>query len=151
MVETSLGISQSMRLSGVDYYDLDGSLMIENEPFGLLKEEDGTLDGNKLKNLGDECENRLRCKRVFHNWRGLGNYSRDLLVGLKNYFPGEEYVLFSMDYQDEALRFEQNEPEFSIIKPLLFSKIFPSLWRTNLSKEFDDQKLDIFHGISHEL
>lgn len=43
MVETSLGISQSMRLSGVDYYDLDGSLMIENEPFGLLKEEDGTL------------------------------------------------------------------------------------------------------------
>ena len=92
-------------------------------------------------------------KRVFHNWRGLGNYSRDLLVGLKNYFPGEEYVLFSMDYQDErALRFEQMNPEFSIIKPSgLFSKLFPSLWRTNLSKEFDDQKLDIFHGLSHEL
>ena len=92
-------------------------------------------------------------KRVFHNWRGLGNYSRDLLVGLKNYFPGEEYILFSMDYQDErALRFEQMNPEFSIIKPSgLFSKLFPSLWRTNLSKEFDDQKLDIFHGLSHEL
>ena len=43
MVETSLGVSQSMRLSGVDYYDLDGSLMIENEPFGLLKEKDGRL------------------------------------------------------------------------------------------------------------
>ena len=75
------------------------------------------------------------------------------LVGLKNYFPGEEYILFSMDYQDErALRFEQMNPEFSIIKPSgLFSKLFPSLWRTNLSKEFDDQKLDIFHGLSHEL
>jgi glutamate racemase len=44
MVESSLGISHSMRLSGVDYYDLDGSLMIDNEPFGFLNEEKGMLN-----------------------------------------------------------------------------------------------------------
>ena len=44
MVESSLGISHSMRLSGVDYYDLDGSLMIDNEPFGLLNEDRGILN-----------------------------------------------------------------------------------------------------------
>ncbi len=92
-------------------------------------------------------------KRAFHNWRGLGNYSRDLLVGLKNYFPRDEYILFSMDYRDErALGFEKMNPEFSIVKPKgFFSKLFPSLWRSNFSNEFDEQKLDIFHGLSHEL
>ena len=44
MVESSLGISYAMQLAGkVDYFDLDGSLMIENEPFGMVKERDGRI------------------------------------------------------------------------------------------------------------
>ena len=43
MVETSLGISHSMRLNNVDFYDLDGSLMILEEPFSLCFEKNGVL------------------------------------------------------------------------------------------------------------
>jgi L-Ala-D/L-Glu epimerase len=44
MVETSLGISSAMHVcSNVDYIDLDGFLIIKNDPFGFVKEEDGVL------------------------------------------------------------------------------------------------------------
>jgi L-Ala-D/L-Glu epimerase len=44
MIETSLGISQAIYLSSLaDYYDLDGSLLIKNDPFNLIHEKDGYL------------------------------------------------------------------------------------------------------------
>lgn len=44
MVETSLGISAALRLESLaDYLDLDGFLLLESEPFGLLREEGGIL------------------------------------------------------------------------------------------------------------
>lgn len=44
MIESSLGISCAMRLASLgDYFDLDGSLLVKNEPFGLLKEKEGRL------------------------------------------------------------------------------------------------------------
>ncbi len=51
MVETTLGIGCAWNLCGMaDYADLDGCLIISNEPFHLLKEEQGyfELSGNKL-------------------------------------------------------------------------------------------------------
>jgi L-alanine-DL-glutamate epimerase-like enolase superfamily enzyme len=45
MVETSIGISSAMNLcANVDYIDLDGCLIIKNEPFGYVKEESGQLN-----------------------------------------------------------------------------------------------------------
>lgn len=44
MIETSIGISYGMLFSGmVDYLDLDGYLLIKDEPFRLMKEEEGFL------------------------------------------------------------------------------------------------------------
>ena len=44
MVETTLGIRSGMYLCGLaDYADLDGSFVIGNEPFDLMKEQDGML------------------------------------------------------------------------------------------------------------
>ncbi len=44
MVESTLGISSAMYLcSLVDYVDLDGSLIIKDEPFGLVNENNGEL------------------------------------------------------------------------------------------------------------
>ena len=44
MIESSLGISCAMRLGELgDYFDLDGSLLLKNEPFGLIKEKEGLL------------------------------------------------------------------------------------------------------------
>jgi L-alanine-DL-glutamate epimerase-like enolase superfamily enzyme len=44
MVETSIGISAAMNLcANVDYIDLDGFLIIKNEPYGLINEIEGQL------------------------------------------------------------------------------------------------------------
>ncbi len=44
MVETSLGISSALNISGgVDYFDLDGSLLIKEDPFKLISEENGKI------------------------------------------------------------------------------------------------------------
>ncbi len=44
MVETSIGISSAMHLcANVDYVDLDGFLIIKNEPFGYVNEQNGQL------------------------------------------------------------------------------------------------------------
>jgi L-Ala-D/L-Glu epimerase len=44
MVETSLGIAAAMQLSALaQYLDLDGFLHLKDEPFGLVREENGVL------------------------------------------------------------------------------------------------------------
>ncbi len=50
MVETTLGMSGAWALCGItDYADLDGYMVIKNEPFGLLKEENGLVE--KVKSI----------------------------------------------------------------------------------------------------
>jgi len=44
MIETTIGISYGMLFSGmVDYVDLDGFLLLKNDPFQLVKESEGIL------------------------------------------------------------------------------------------------------------
>lgn len=44
MIETSLGISSAIHLSDLaDYFDLDGSLLIKEDPFNLITESNGSL------------------------------------------------------------------------------------------------------------
>jgi L-alanine-DL-glutamate epimerase-like enolase superfamily enzyme len=46
MVETSLGIWSALQISALaDVHDLDGLLIVRNEPFGLVQEADGLLEG----------------------------------------------------------------------------------------------------------
>lgn len=44
MIETTLGIASAMHLcTGVEFIDLDGFLVVKDEPFGLVTEHDGRL------------------------------------------------------------------------------------------------------------
>ncbi len=44
MIETSLGISSALNISGgVDFFDLDGCLLIKEDPFKLVSEENGKI------------------------------------------------------------------------------------------------------------
>ncbi len=44
MVETSLGIAAALQISALaDVHDLDGFLIVKDEPFGLVREENGAL------------------------------------------------------------------------------------------------------------
>ncbi len=92
-------------------------------------------------------------KRIFHNWRGLGNYSRDLVKGQKHYFPENEYLLFSPQFKsDRAIEFSRSFGEGNIFQPSgFFSRQFPSVWRRNLASELVQKKVELFHGLSHEI
>lgn len=88
-------------------------------------------------------------KRLFLNGTGLGNYSRSLVRSLKNYFPENNYVLFSpkIAYNDESFYYTQ---EFETVTPSLFSS--KSIWRTKLIlNSLIEHDIDIYHGLSHEL
>jgi L-alanine-DL-glutamate epimerase-like enolase superfamily enzyme len=47
MIETTLGISSAMQVSNcipqLNYLDLDGFMVLKDEPFGLVTERDGVL------------------------------------------------------------------------------------------------------------
>ena len=89
-------------------------------------------------------------KRAFLNASGLGNYSRNTLNALKQYFPQNDYTLFTPKVKTELFA---NYDQFQVVPPPGFYKGFlKSVWRslflTGKLKKFN---LDIFHGLSNEL
>ena len=91
-------------------------------------------------------------KRAFSNFTGLGNYSRDTIRVLYEYFPENQYFLFSPKVTyNPRLEFINNN--LNVISPKgILDKIFPSFWRSkNIIKDLRKNKVDLYHGLSHEL
>ncbi|MFN8319565.1 MAG: glycosyltransferase family 1 protein [Saprospiraceae bacterium] len=89
-------------------------------------------------------------KRLFLNYSGLGNYSRTLVKNLKTHFPEHEYHLFTPEIRDSE------ETQFFLQGGFHIhtAEGWPSsaLWRTvGLAREVKKLKLDIYHGLSHEI
>ncbi len=89
-------------------------------------------------------------KRLFCNHRGLGNYSRDLIRILNQYYPENQYDLYTPKVK---INFPVNQTNTTIIQPSGIYKFLPSsVWRSagikSDIKRFGD---DIFHGLSQEL
>lgn len=89
-------------------------------------------------------------KRAFLNASGLGNYSRNTLNALLNYYPENDYVLFTPEINKELFH---NYKQFDVISPdSSLAKLFKSLWRSfSVSGQLKKNKLDLFHGLSNEL
>lgn len=89
-------------------------------------------------------------KRAFLNTSGLGNYSRNALNALQKYYPMNNYFLFTTE---EKVGMLEAQNHFQIITPpKTNSSIKRSIWRSfQLSKEIEDQNLELFHGLSNEL
>lgn len=83
-------------------------------------------------------------KRAFHNARGLGNYSRDVIRILTTYAPQNEYVLYAKP--SSAYHFAGT----ITVAPTGLYNAIPSLWRT-FGCVSQMQGLDVFHGLSGEL
>ncbi len=93
-------------------------------------------------------------KRAFHNYRGLGNYSRTLLESLFKYYPDNEYFLYTPRYKDQrALGWAKKNSKAKIITPKVSGgKMMDSAWRSLfLTPVLEKSNLDIYHGLSHEL
>lgn len=87
-------------------------------------------------------------KRAFCNYRGLGNYSRNAFSALTEYFPDNEYYLFTPETKQAfaGLSF----PHSQKITPS--TSLFPNYWRSyGCKNEIQKLNLDIYHGLSHEL
>jgi glycosyltransferase involved in cell wall biosynthesis len=90
-------------------------------------------------------------KRAFLNNTGLGNYSRSVITSLAKRFPENDYFLYTTKQVQNSrtadlLSFSNitvRTPSFPLLK---------SLWRSRfVVKQLVEDKLDIYHGLSHEI
>lgn len=90
-------------------------------------------------------------KRAFFNVSGLGNYSRNLLRALSSCFPDNEYFLYTPSKRPALFNYSKHG--FIVKEPSGFlNRAFKSYWRSlSLAKQAEKDKLDIYHGLSHEL
>ncbi|MGC9343467.1 MAG: glycosyltransferase family 4 protein [Bacteroidales bacterium] len=90
-------------------------------------------------------------KRAFRNSSGLGNYSRTIIRQLAEFYPDNEYILYSPK-EGSIDRDFPPENTNSVFPKTLFAKVFNSYWRSySLGKIIREDNPDIFHGLSNEL
>lgn len=88
-------------------------------------------------------------KRLFCNYTGLGNYSRNNIAVLRECFPENDYVLFTPSAPVNVVTRPFTEG-FEVRTPETMLK--GGLWRTFLlSDDLVRNRIDVFHGLSHEL
>jgi glycosyltransferase involved in cell wall biosynthesis len=89
-------------------------------------------------------------KRLFHNFTGLGNYSRTLVSNLATYYPEHAYFLFTPKVSPrEETHFFENDPLFSVQTP---RGKFAPLWRMRgMVKDLKRQRIQLYHGLSNEI
>ncbi len=90
-------------------------------------------------------------KRLFHNNTGLGNYSRDLVRILGEFYTDHQYFLYN-----PKLKKIDRLPKFDHIIERLPNgftyKKLPSFWRTRaIVSDLIKDKIEIFHGLSAEI
>ena len=86
-------------------------------------------------------------KRLFHNFTGLGNYSRTLVANLKHFHPETRITLFTPKGQ----RNRRTEQFFDTAKYDLFEG-GGAAWRTwSIYKDINKYQPNIFHGLSHQI
>ena len=94
----------------------------------------------------------FEAKRIFHNKTGLGNYSRDLIRNLHNYFPENEYYLYNPKPSNNK-KFEHNlKNVFEKLPSRNLYKKFRNLWRQYfVTNDLIKDEIKIYHGLSGEI
>lgn len=93
-------------------------------------------------------------KRAFNNFRGLGNYSRTLIEGLIKYENFDSVFLYTPKVRHREFKNwidSQNQIHLKMPKRII-DKSIKSFWRSfSIGNDIISDKLDIFHGLSHEI
>lgn len=94
-------------------------------------------------------------KRLFHNFTGLGNYSRFVVSALLEHTANNEYVLFTPKARSHAeINPITDHKEVSVVTPPFFYSLLKasSIWRSwGISNDPAIQSLNVFHGLNQEL
>lgn len=88
-------------------------------------------------------------KRAFVNKSGLGNYGRDVIRSLHEFYPENQYVLFTTESETGLIeeKYYQN-----IVTPNSHTKIGKARWRSiKMGEDIKSHNIEIFHGLSNEL
>jgi glycosyltransferase involved in cell wall biosynthesis len=90
-------------------------------------------------------------KQAFFNKSGLGSYSRNLIQGLAERYPENEYLLYTPQVNYDL--FEPVQECFSIKRPQRLShRLFRFYWKSyHMAKELVRDRVQIFHGLTHEI
>ena len=90
----------------------------------------------------------FEAKRVFHNKTGLGNYSRDLVRLMANYYPSTKLFLYNPKEAKNEL-FVSKAQNIIERRP---NSPFKNYWRQKgVVKDLLADKITIFHGLSGEI
>ncbi|WP_196886779.1 glycosyltransferase family 4 protein [Aureivirga sp. CE67] len=91
-------------------------------------------------------------KRIFHNATGLGNYSRDAVRILSEFYSDNQYVLYNPK-EGRVKRFKQNKTNTEVKFPEApIWKKLSSVWRQGpIVKQLQKDGIEIFHGLSNEI
>jgi len=85
-------------------------------------------------------------KRIFNNQTGLGNYARTLIDNLQEFYPNEEYLLFTPRLSKSGTEYAQ---QFRTITP---TSSFKHIWRSySIKKDLEKEQVDLYHGLSSEI
>ena len=93
-------------------------------------------------------------KRAFTNNTGLGNYSRDTIQILSSFYKEDKFFLYTpKKTHNKRLNFINTQPNIFIRTPVrILSKLIKAYWRSrSIVKDLFNNKIDIFHGLSHEI
>lgn len=89
-------------------------------------------------------------KRLFHNFTGLGNYSRTLVANLTALYPQHEYFLYTPTAPLHPRNQSFHDPAAYSLKTATGS--FPPLWRMRgMLTDLQRDKVQLYHGLSHEI
>lgn len=88
-------------------------------------------------------------KRLFNNFTGLGNYSRNLLDGLPVQNPDFNFHLYTPSIKQEDLLNSFQSKSFNIHLPSTFLKAF---WRSfGITTDLIKDEIHLYHGLSNEI
>ena len=93
-------------------------------------------------------------KRAFHNFTGLGNYSRTLIDTLAHFYPENSYCLFTpkINVSDKRVSTFLSGKNLKLTTPDFPFNNMPALWRSFfINQDIYNSDIDIFHGLSQEL
>ena len=88
-------------------------------------------------------------KRITKNFTGLGNYSRYILHILAEYFPKNQYSIFTNSEPKANFSFSNSA---SIRFHYSNNPFLKSIWRSfGIVKNLKNDKIDLYHGLSNEI
>ncbi len=90
-------------------------------------------------------------KRIFHNTTGLGNYSRDLVRILNEFYPDNKLILYNPKPK-KVTRLKLTEQMTEVLPNSKFWKKLSSIWRQKaIVKQLKNDNIELYHGLSGEI